>query len=140
MFALHCAIVLPVARRVGISITACFRPLEDEGLRKALQMAGPLVVTVILGQWTAIIINRSLSELPPGTLAEFGYAFRLLTVVGILPTVFGTIVFPDLSDATAKADLAEFSRLMNRALRMTLLITVPPTLAFIILSEPTIRL
>lgn len=99
------------------------------GLLKALRLSVPLIVTIFIGQWSIIIINRALSAMPPGTLAEFGYAWKLLALISLLPAGLATVIFPAFADAHANGNPYELSRLVTRAFRMTLLLTLPLTAA-----------
>lgn len=108
-----------------LKISACFRFVAHEGMKKAMRLSAPLLFGVFIGQWGMIVINRVMSELPPGTLAEFGYAWKMLALVGLLPAGLATVIFPAVSDAHASGEKGEFARLAERALRMTLFLTVP---------------
>lgn len=116
-------------KRIGniahLNWSACFRPCSIDVLHKAARLALPLVASIFIAQWGIVVINRVLSGLSPGTLAEFGYAWKMLALVSLLPAGLATVVFPAFSDAHASDDKAEFARLTIRALRMTLFLTVP---------------
>lgn len=117
--------LLRIGRQAQISWVSCLKPVSREGLRKVLHLSWPLLAGILVGQWSVVVVNRVLSELPPGTLAEFGYAWKLLMLTGLLPAGLATVIFPVFSDAHANGDAAELSRLAARALRMTLLLTLP---------------
>ena len=78
--------------------------------------------------------------MPPGTLAEFGYAWKLLALIGLLPAGLATVIFPAFSDAHARDNLAEFSRLVTRSFRMTLLPTLPLAAALFVQRSPLVSL
>jgi putative peptidoglycan lipid II flippase len=80
---------------------------------------------IFVGQWGIIVINRYLSEMPLGSLANFGYAWKMVLIVGLLPASLATVIFPAFSDAQALDNNAEFSRLVTRAIKMTLFLTLP---------------
>ncbi|HZW23947.1 MAG TPA: lipid II flippase MurJ [Gallionella sp.] len=132
--------VLRIGRRSQVNWRACLKPVSREGLRKVLKLSWPLLAGILLGQWSIIIINRVLSELPPGTLAEFGYAWKLLALVGLLPAGLATVIFPAFSEANAMGNAAELSRLAARAVRMTLLLTLPLAAVLIVEREPLVNL
>jgi peptidoglycan biosynthesis protein MviN/MurJ (putative lipid II flippase) len=60
-----------------------------------------------------------------GTIAEYGYAFKLSNLPYFLPLSLTTVLFPAFSDAYAHDDPLEFSRLVMRSTKMILLLTVP---------------
>jgi putative peptidoglycan lipid II flippase len=125
-----------IVRETGVRLSECIRPCSGEGLRKALRLSIPLVAAILAGQWGAIIINRALSAMPSGTLAEFGYAWKLLALTGLLPATLATVIFPAFADAHARDNMAEFSRLAARALRMTLFLTIPLAAALMVERVP----
>ena len=114
-----------IGKVLPIRLAACLRPASAATLRQALHLSLPLLATILVGQWGIVVVNRALSEMPPGTLADFGYAWKLLMLAGLLPAALATVIFPAFSDAHANRDTAELSRLAMRALRMTLLLTLP---------------
>jgi putative peptidoglycan lipid II flippase len=57
---------------------------------------------------------------------------------GMLGAALGTILLPSLSKTHADADGAEFSRLLDWGLRLTLLLAVPAAVALAILAVPLI--
>jgi putative peptidoglycan lipid II flippase len=126
MFALHFYLLLfRVARDTDIRWLECLRLGPWDGVIRALRLAMPLVVMIFVTQWFLIVINRTLSEMSSGTIAEYGYAFKLSNLPYFLPLSLTTVLFPAFSDAYAHDDPLEFSRLVMRSTKMILLLTVP---------------
>ncbi len=140
MFVLHLYYLLRVARTSNIDLPALLRLGPWDGVARAVRLSAPLLGMIFIGQWSIIIINRVLSEMPPGTLANFGYAWKLLALVGILPTSLATVIFPAFSAARARRDATELSRLITRAVRMTLLLTVPFAAFLYVMRTPIVSL
>ncbi len=132
--------LLRVARSASIHLSVCLKPASADSLRKALAMSLPLLAAILLSQWGSIVINRALSSMPGGTLAEFGYAWKLLTLVGLLPAALATIVFPAFADAHAGRDNVEMSRLTGRAFRMTLMLSLPVTVFLLVEYRAVVEL
>lgn len=132
--------LIRISVEARIALTTCFKPCSRDALLKALRLATPLLATIFIGQWSIIIINRALSTMPPGTLAEFGYAWKLLALISLLPAGLATVIFPAFSEAHANGNPAEFSRLVMRAFRMTLLLTLPLATALIIERIPVVSM
>lgn len=132
--------LIRISKDSHIKLPACLKLGPQDGLLKALHLSVPLVVTIFIGQWGIIIINRVLSEMPTGTLAEFGYAWKLLALISLLPAGLATAVFPAFSDAHSLNNPAEFSRLVTRAFRMTLLLTIPLGAALFVERIPLVSL
>jgi len=99
--------------------------ISDPGLRKSLRLVSPLLASVVLAQCTAVILNRVLSELPSGTLAQFGYAWKLSQMVSLAPLALATVLFPRFAELKLAADGEAFRDLCTRALRMALFLSLP---------------
>lgn len=132
--------LIRISKDSHIRLPACLRLGPRDGLLKALHLSVPLIVTIFIGQWGIIIINRALSGMPPGTLAEFGYAWKLLALISLLPAGLATVIFPAFADAHANNNPSEFSRLVTRAFRMTLLVTLPLAAALYVERIPLVSL
>jgi putative peptidoglycan lipid II flippase len=140
MLALHIVFFIRLARRAGVRVQDFFHIGPLEGLRKAFWISMPLIGMIAFGQWGDIVSQRALSCMPPGTLSSFGYAFKLLLLVGILPTSLATVLFPSLTEAQTRNDVEAWRRLASRAIRMTLFISVSLTSLFFVLRGPVISL
>lgn len=137
---LHLVYLARMGKAAGSRRVTCFCMGPWDGVMKALRLAVPLLVMICIVQWGSIVINRTLSTLPPGTLADYGYAWKLLTLVGILPTSFAIVIFPALAETQAQTDPLAFSRIVTRAVRMTLLLTVPLVVMLFVLRTPLVTL
>jgi len=140
MFVLHLYFLGHIARTSSIRLLVCLKMGPWSGVIKALRLSVPLIGMIFMGQWGVIIINRVLSEMPTGTLASFGYAWKLLLLVGVLPASLSTVMFPAFSDAKVCNNPFEFSRLVTRAIRMILLLTLPFASLLFILREPVVTI
>lgn len=140
MLGLFGYILLRISMDSHIRLPACLRLGPRDRLLKAMHLSVPLIVTIFIGQWGIIVINRALSGMPPGTLAEFGYAWKLLALISLLPAGLATVIFPAFADAHANNNPSEFSRLVTRAFRMTLLLTIPLAAALFVERIPLVIL
>jgi len=114
-----------LARRPpGLQAALTRRGLAAE-YRKMAGVVVPLLAIVVAGQWQIVIINRVLSDLPSGTLATFGYAFKMTAMIGVLPMAIATVVFPSISALWGGEDRVEARRLSTRAASLTLLLIIP---------------
>lgn len=139
---------------LGLHLKVLFRFLRSEkivpgvflqlgpwnGIAKAFRLSLPLLGMIAISQWGSILINRELSEMETGTLADFGYAFKLLALAGILASSLSVVIFPALSSAQATDNLLEFSRLVSRSVRMTMFLTIPLTVFLFVSRDPLISL
>jgi putative peptidoglycan lipid II flippase len=129
-----------VGKDARIGLSECLKFASKDDLLRALHLSLPLLLTIFIGQWSTIIINRTLSAMPAGTLAEFGYAWKLLGLVSLLPAGLATVIFPAFSEAHANDDPAELTRLALRALRMTLFLTLPLAMLLIVERVQVVQL
>jgi putative peptidoglycan lipid II flippase len=109
-------------------------------LKSAWRLAAPLVGSVLAGQSTSVVVNRVLSRLPVGTLAAFGYAWKMSSLVQLLPGAFSTVMFPKFSEAWYSGGREEFSASCLRALRSTTYFAIPMTVLCWTLRRPLIAL
>jgi putative peptidoglycan lipid II flippase len=115
------------ARRVAIQ----FRSLQ-----RAWRVAAPLVGSVLVGQSTSVAVTRVVSRLPVGTLAAFGYAWKMSSLVQLLPGAVSTVMFPKFSAAWYSGARDEFAASCLRALRATTYFAVPMTVLCWTLRRP----
>lgn len=113
--------------------------LGHPGVRQALRLAAPLAGMFLIVQWAPVVVNRAISEQGPGTLAVFGYAFKMGLLVSLAPLSLVVVLFPHL--AWSRADHSgEFGPLAARALRMGLFLSVPLACVAYVLREPLVAL
>jgi putative peptidoglycan lipid II flippase len=113
---------------------------ELRSVYKALRVAAPLLGSVIAAQSTSVVVNRSLSRLPSGSIAAFGYAWKMMGIVQLLPNALNTIMFPKLSEAWYSKGEQEFATRCAKALRAALFIAVPLTFAAYVYRRPIVIL
>ncbi len=129
-FGLYIACLRRIAmeHKINIDIRSCLAIEFSSNLVQGLKMLFSLLGIIFLGQWFIIIMNRSLSELSPGTLATFGYAWKMLLIISFAPAALTTVIFPAASAAHAKQNSQEMERLIIKAVRMVGVITLPISL------------
>jgi putative peptidoglycan lipid II flippase len=114
--------------------------VDFKSLRRVLRLAGPLVAGGLVGQMSGAIVARSLSRLAAGSLAAFGYSWKLGQIVLLTPGALSTVLFPRLSDTFHSRSPEEFSESYVRALRALFFVTIPMTFLAYSLREPIVRL
>ncbi len=137
---LHLAIQVPGLARFQFQ-WAPELTLADPTVRRVLRLMGPRVLTLGAINLVFIATNNLASRLGTGAVSALTYGWLILqlpeTVIG---TAVGTALLPTLSEYAAQADAAEFRRLMRRAGLILLALTIPATLAGLILVRPVIKL
>jgi putative peptidoglycan lipid II flippase len=139
MLVLHLNALVRIARRTGIPLLAVFRPAPRRDVAAVLIRSVPLLALAFSGMVSTAILNNAVSRFPAGSLALYGYASKLVTVVLFASASLATVMFPIFSDASARGDWGQFSRSGTRGIRMVLLLTVPLAAVTYMLREPLVR-
>jgi putative peptidoglycan lipid II flippase len=134
--ALQLAIQLPALARIGM--LPRFDPVwRDEGVQRVLKLMAPAVLGVSVAQISLLINTVFASFLETGSVSWLYYADRLMEFpAGLLGAALGTILLPSLSKSHANRKSEEFSALLDWGLRLTLLLTLPASLALALLAIP----
>ena len=133
---LQLAIQLPALARIGMLPRFSFN-VHDPAVRRILKLMAPAVLGVSVSQISLVINTIFASFLPSGSVSWLYYADRMMEFpAGLLGAALGTILLPSLSKFHADANTAEFSKLLDWGLRLTLLLTLPAALALAILAVP----
>ena len=92
-----------------------------------------------MSQISLLINTVFASFLETGSVSWLYYADRLMEFpAGMLGAALGTILLPSLSRLHAKGESAEYGRLLDWGLRLTLLLAAPASLALALLAVPLI--
>ncbi|MDZ4202276.1 MAG: murein biosynthesis integral membrane protein MurJ [Gallionella sp.] len=130
------AFQLPFLKKIGMLPNIRFS-LKDEGMWRVIKQMGPAVFGVSIAQISLIINTIFASFLVAGSVSWLYYADRLMEFpTGILGVAIGTILLPSLSKCHATKDTAEYSRLLDWGLRLTVMLTLPAALALGMIALP----
>jgi putative peptidoglycan lipid II flippase len=133
---LQLAIQLPALAKIGM--LPRFDPVwRDEGVRRVLKLMAPAVLGVSVAQISLLINTVFASFLETGSVSWLYYADRLMEFpAGLLGAALGTILLPSLAKSHANSKSEEFSALLDWGLRLTLMLTLPASLALALLAVP----
>ena len=113
--------------------------LGDEGVWRVVRQMGPAVFGVSIGQVSLLINTIFASFLATGSVSWLYYADRLMEFpTGMLGVALGTILLPSLSKHYADRSAAEYSKLLDWGLRLTLVLALPAAAALALLAVPLI--
>jgi len=130
------AFQIPFLKKIGM-LPAWSLNLKDAGVWRIIRQMGPAVFGVSIGQISLIINTIFASFLVAGSVSWLYYADRLMEFpTGILGVAIGTILLPSLSKCHADNDTAEYSRLLDWGLRLTIILTLPAALALGMIGVP----
>lgn len=134
--ALQLAIQIPALAKIGM--LPRFAPAwRDPGVQRILTLMGPAVLGVSVSQISLLINTIFASFLPSGSVSWLYYADRLMEFpAGLLGAALGTILLPSLARTHASGNAPEFSALLDWGLRLTLMLTLPASLALAVLAVP----
>jgi putative peptidoglycan lipid II flippase len=129
---------LPFLARLGL-LPRWRLDLRHPGMRRVLLLMAPAVFGVSVSQVSLVINTIFASFLVSGSVSWLYYADRLMEFpAGMLGAALGTILLPSLSKHHASGEPAQYSRLLDWGLRLTLLLALPAAVALAILAMPLI--
>ncbi|PKO88195.1 MAG: murein biosynthesis integral membrane protein MurJ [Betaproteobacteria bacterium HGW-Betaproteobacteria-12] len=139
---LQLAIQVPALRKIAMlpRPTLNWRAAwADPGVRRIVTLMGPALIGVSVSQISLLINTIFASFLATGSVSWLYYADRLMEFPsGLLGAALGTILLPSLSRCHASGNLAEYSKLLDWGLRLTLLLAAPAAVALALLAVPLI--
>jgi putative peptidoglycan lipid II flippase len=131
--------VFPLARKDHVQPSFALG-LSDPDVRRGLLLSIPLLAAFVAGIWSPLVINRVLSGLPTGSLAVFGYAFKLGLLISLAPLTLATVLFPRFADERSAGASADLEALGTRGLRMGLYLAAPMAAWALALRRPLVAL
>jgi putative peptidoglycan lipid II flippase len=112
---------------------------RDEGVRRILKLMAPAALGVSVAQISLLINTVFASFLESGSVSWLYFADRLMEFpAGMLGVALGTILLPSLAKHHADNDPAEYSKLLDWGLRLTLILATPAAVGLGILAVPLI--
>ncbi|VVM06492.1 murein biosynthesis integral membrane protein MurJ [Methylacidimicrobium tartarophylax] len=129
--------LLPLAKQEGWPLWSAGR-LSLQILGRFLKNGLPLFLTLGAGYAAVIFVTRATSLLASGSVASFGYAWKVLQLGLIVPGALATVLFPRMSDAWSAKEGVEFGRLWREGLRLMLFFSAPVVLLCTIFSRDLI--
>jgi putative peptidoglycan lipid II flippase len=122
--------------RVGVTLRLP-RPRLTPAVRQTLKIMMPSVLGAGVTQLNLLISTALASLLPTGSVAYLYYADRLNQLpLGVVGIAIGTAILPSLSRQIRLGDLSGALATQNRGLELALFLTLPASLALILLSSP----
>jgi putative peptidoglycan lipid II flippase len=130
------AFQIPFLKKIGMLPNIRFS-LKDAGMRRVIRQMGPAVFGVSIAQISLIINTIFASFLAVGSVSWLYYADRLMEFPsGVLGVALGAILLPSLSKCHADNNTAEYSKLLDWGLRLTIMLALPAALALGMIAVP----
>jgi len=125
----------PFLRRLDLLPRPRWAP-RDEGVRRILSLMLPALFGVSVSQINLLLDTVIASFLPPGSVSWLYLSDRLHELpLGVFAVAIGTVILPSLARDQATASPANFSRTLDWALRLILLIGMPASVALMVVGH-----
>lgn len=109
---------------------------RDEGVRRILKLMIPALFGVSVSQINLLLDTVIASFLPAGSVSWLYLSDRLHELpLGVFAVAIGTVILPSLARDQARTSMESFSRTLDWALRMVLLIGMPASIALIVVGR-----
>jgi putative peptidoglycan lipid II flippase len=109
---------------------------RDEGVRRVLKLMVPALFGVSVSQINLLLDTVIASFLPAGSVSWLYMSDRLHELpLGVFAVAISTVILPSLSRNAALADGGNFSRTLDWALRLILLIGMPASMALLVIGH-----
>lgn len=132
------ALQTPAVIRTGLTL----RPTLDrtvDGLREVLRLLGPRVIGLAAFQLNFIFVSAFASILGAQYVSGLNYAWLLLMLPhGVLALSMSTVAFPSLAALYGRGDRDGFARLLDRTMRPLLFLSIPASVAFVMVGKAVI--
>jgi putative peptidoglycan lipid II flippase len=133
---MHLGIQIPQLARQGMSYGLVI-DLSHPGVREVGRLMLPRMFGLATMQLNFLVNTFLASRLAEGSLAALNYAWLLMLLPqGIFALGIATAVFPTFSDLAARGENRDLRVTLSKTLRLVLFISVPCSVALILLREP----
>lgn len=129
---------LVALKRIGMlpRVANPARALKDSAVRQVLKLMVPAIIGVSVAPVSILINTNIASHLAKGSVTWLSYADRLMEFpTALLGVALGTVLLPSLSSAFAKGDFERYNLLLDRGLRLVVLLAVPAAVGLGLMAE-----
>ncbi|MCR5606161.1 MAG: murein biosynthesis integral membrane protein MurJ [Treponema sp.] len=119
---------LPFVIKTGwaTGFTSLKNAFTNKGTKKVLCLIGPTIIGMAAYQLNDAVSTMLASKADTGILSSLQYSLRLQELIlGIFAVTIGTIMLPDLSSKAASKDWKAFNNMLEQAIKIIALITIP---------------
>jgi putative peptidoglycan lipid II flippase len=135
---LQFAMLWIVCRRAGMRLKLT-RPRITPQVRRMVRLGVPGTIAGGITQLN-LVISTVIASLHAGAASWLYYADRVYQLpLGIVGVAIGTVLLPELSRRLRTGDSAGVEASQNRALELSLLLTVPAAIGLMALSGPVVN-
>lgn len=125
--------------RLSVRISALRSAWQHPGTQRILTLMLPALLGVSVAQISLLINTQIASHLATGSVSWLTFADRLMEFpTALLGVALGVVLLPQLAAASAAADPARYSQMLDWGLRLVLLLAVPSAVALLTIAEPLV--
>jgi putative peptidoglycan lipid II flippase len=130
-------LLVVAAARAGMPLRLP-RPRLTPGVKRLLRLMAPGVASAGAMQIN-LVIGTIIASQQEGAVSFLYYADRIYQLpLGLIGIAFGVVLLPDLARKLRAGSIEAAGESMNRGLEMSLLLTLPATVALMVIPEPII--
>jgi len=119
--------------RLSLKLRAAWR---DPTVARVLKQMLPATLGVSVAQISLLINTNIATWLAPGSVTWLSFADRLMEFpTALLGVALGSVLLPSLSRAHAQGDAVAYNALLDRGLRLVLLLGLPAALGMALLAD-----
>lgn len=128
--------LVPSLKRIGLFPRPSWG-WQDTGVRRIMKLMLPGILGSSVAQINLLFDTLIASFLVAGSVSWLYYSDRLVEFpLGVFAIALSTVILPSLSRSHANESTDEFSRTVDWALRMVLLIGIPSAVGLFLLARP----
>ena len=132
------ALLAIACRRAGMRLVPRWPRLTPD-VKKVIMLSGPGIVSGGVMQINLVVATMIATTLP-GAVAFLYYADRLYQLpLGVIGVAIGVVLLPDLSRRLRAGDEAGALNSQNRALELSMFLTMPAAIALMAIPHPIIH-
>jgi putative peptidoglycan lipid II flippase len=125
------------ARKAGMALTIA-RPRLTPAVRDLIRLGIPGMIAGGITQIN-LLVGTMIATLQAGAVSYLYYADRIYQLpLGVVGVAIGIVLLPDLSRRLRAGKDQEASQIQNRALELSMLLTVPAAVALIVIPAPIV--
>lgn len=115
--------------------------LHDAAVQQVIRLVLPRTVGIAAVQFDFLVSTILASTLATGSVAALNYAFLLILLpIGVIAQSIGTVLFPTFARLFAVGDVDGLRRAFSTGFRVTLFLTLPASVALMLLPQPIVQL
>lgn len=113
--------------------------LRDPRIRQVAKLMAPLLAGMAVYQINLALSRLLASYLPAGSQSFLYYGSRIVEIPqGVFALAIGTAALPSLAALHARGEIPEMKRTFAYALRLSMFVALPATVAILVLAEPIV--